>query len=131
MRSGRPFWLALGFGATGCAIAGIVLPLVPTTPLLLVAAFAFAKSSPRWHDWLLNHPRFGPPIADWRTHRAISRRSKGLFITVMTAMLVLSAALGVAGWIVLVQALVFAAVGVFVVTRRDVPRARDVPNVRA
>lgn len=123
MSSARVLWLAVGFLATGCGIAGVVLPLVPTTPFLLLAAFAFARSSPRLHDWLVNHPRFGPPIADWQAHGAISRRTKLVAAAAMLATLALSVATGVRGEIVVIQAFVLGAVAAFVLTRPDVPDA--------
>ena len=58
----KVLWLTLGLLATACGVAGIVLPLVPATPFLLLAAFAFARSSPRLHGWLVAHPRLGRPI---------------------------------------------------------------------
>jgi uncharacterized membrane protein YbaN (DUF454 family) len=121
MWSARVLWLTVGFLATGCGIAGVVLPLLPTTPFLLLAAFAFARSSPRLHDWLVNHPRLGPPIADWQAHGAISRRTKLVAAAVMLATLALSVATGVRGEIVVVQALVLCAVAAFVLTRPDIP----------
>lgn len=79
----RPLWqrlLWLGFGlvclATG--IVGIFLPLLPTTPFLLLTAFGFARSSTRCERWLLTHPRFGPIIEDWRRYRAVPLRAKQL-----------------------------------------------------
>lgn len=83
----RLAWLMIGLVATACGIAGIVLPLVPTTPFLLVAAYAFARSSPTLHEWLVTHPRCGPLITDWRTHGAIGRRTKVLAVMVMGLML--------------------------------------------
>lgn len=65
-----------GAGAVGLALAGAVLPLLPTTPFLLVAAWAFARSSPRLDAWLRAHPRLGPPLAAWEARRAIPRRAK-------------------------------------------------------
>ena len=59
----RIFWLLFGLLATGLAFAGALLPLLPTTPFLLLAAYAFARSSKRLHDWLLNHRQFGPLIS--------------------------------------------------------------------
>ena len=68
--------MAGGFLAVGLGAVGIVLPLLPTTPFLLLAAFCFARSSERLHDWLINHPTFGPPILDWRDRGAIGRKAK-------------------------------------------------------
>lgn len=116
---GRVFWLLTGLVATGCGIAGVILPLVPTTPFLLLAVYAFARSSPRLHDWLLTHPRLGPPIRDWQAHGAISRRCKLLAVSVMMAALLLSIAIGVRWWVVLVQVLVLSVVAIFILTRPD------------
>lgn len=125
MLPARALWLAVGLLATGCGIAGIVLPLVPTTPFLLLAAYAFARSSPQLHDWLVTHPRLGPPIADWQAHGAISRSTKRIAAAAMIAMLALSVAIGVRWEIVVLQALVLGAVAVFIFTRPDVPDAGD------
>jgi uncharacterized membrane protein YbaN (DUF454 family) len=117
----RYLWLALGFAATGCGIIGAVLPLVPTTPFLLVAAYAFAKSSPRFHGWLLNHPRFGPLIRNWQRHGSIDPSSKRLALLVMGAALVSSWMLGFSMRTLGVQAVVLAASATFILTRPDGP----------
>src|SRR5690606_2484444 len=80
------FWRGLGLVSTGLGLVGAILPLVPTTPFLLVAAYAFARSSPRLHDWLLHHPQLGPLIINWRQHRAISRRVKIASLVLMGSM---------------------------------------------
>jgi uncharacterized membrane protein YbaN (DUF454 family) len=113
----RMLWLMLGLAATACGIAGIVLPLVPTTPFLLLAAFAFARSSPALHDWLVTHPRLGPPIRDWRAHGAISRRAKAAAVIAMVSTLALSWAADIGLGIIAVQAVVLALVAVFVLSR--------------
>lgn len=113
--------MTVGVLATACGIAGIVLPLVPTTPFLLLAAYAFARSSPRWHAWLLQHPRFGPAIVNWRTHGAISRQAKGLAVGLMLLALLGSLLAGVRPWIVIAQAVVLVAVAAFILSRPDVP----------
>lgn len=66
----------LGFLFVGLGIIGIYLPLLPTTPFLLLAAACFARSSERCHQWLLNNPTFGPIVRNWEERRCISRRSK-------------------------------------------------------
>jgi uncharacterized membrane protein YbaN (DUF454 family) len=55
---------------------GIVLPLLPTTPFILLAAGCFAKSSPRCHQWLVNSRLFGPVIVDWQQNQCISKKTK-------------------------------------------------------
>lgn len=56
--------------------AGIILPLLPTTPFLLLAAYLFAKSDQRWHDWLLNHKHLGPYIDAWRNNTGLTHAQK-------------------------------------------------------
>ena len=78
LASGPLRWLLLlaGFLFVGLAALGVILPLLPTTPFVLVAAACFARSSPRFYNWLLANRVFGPLIADWRTHGSIPRRAK-------------------------------------------------------
>lgn len=63
----------------------MVLPVLPTTPFLLVAAACFARSSPRFYDWLLSNRIFGPLIRDWREHRCIPLRAKIMAVVLITA----------------------------------------------
>ncbi len=92
-RIARPFWLAGGLLSIGLGILGIALPLLPTVPFLLLAAFCFARSHPVWEQRLLDHPRYGPPLRQWRTRRAISRKAKLGALTAIAASIVLSLAL--------------------------------------
>jgi uncharacterized membrane protein YbaN (DUF454 family) len=67
----------------GLGTLGILLPGLPTTPFLVLAAWAFARSSRRFHAWLTTHPLFGPPIRRWQAHRVIPRTAKAFAITAM------------------------------------------------
>ncbi len=85
----RPLWQRLAWGLAGAAslvtgVIGIFLPLLPTTPFVLLAGFCFARASTRAERWLLEHPRFGPMLRDWRERRAIPRRAKQLAWAMMT-----------------------------------------------
>ena len=114
----RPLWLGGGLLAVGLGILGIALPLLPTVPFFLLAAFCFARSNPAWERRLLDHPRYGPPLREWRTRRAISRKAKLAALTAMAATIALSAAL--AGWPwVLAPILACAASGTWIWTRRE------------
>lgn len=80
----RPLWLLGGFGALALGVLGIFLPLLPTTPFVLLAAWCFARGSVRCETWLLEHRFFGPIVRDWRARRAVPLRAKQ-FATVMMA----------------------------------------------
>lgn len=80
----RPVYLTIGIVAAACGAVGAVLPLVPTVPFLILAAFCFAKSNPAWEKKLLDHPHWGPQLQDWRDRRAISRRSKVMAVGAMS-----------------------------------------------
>ncbi len=66
----------IGIVFVGLAILGVMLPILPTTPFLLVAAGCFAKSSPKMQRWLLTNKIFGPMINDWQQHRSIPKKAK-------------------------------------------------------
>jgi uncharacterized membrane protein YbaN (DUF454 family) len=87
----RVVLLVLGFLFVGLAALGVVLPLLPTTPFLLLAAACFARSSARFYRALLGNRIFGPLIRDWREHGAIPRRAKILAITVMLSVMTATA----------------------------------------
>jgi hypothetical protein len=76
-------WLALAHLCLALGLAGIVLPVLPTTPFILLAAFAADRGSPRLHAWLLGHRVFGPVIRDWRASRAVPRHAKMLATALM------------------------------------------------
>lgn len=76
-------WRAVAVVATGLAIVGAVLPVMPTVPFLLVAAWAAGKGWPAFELWLLRHEQFGPPIKRWRESGAVSRRAKWLSTSMM------------------------------------------------
>lgn len=117
----RAMWMGLGCLCVALGAAGAVLPLLPTTPFLLLAAYAFARSSKRLHDWLLAHRQFGPLIRNWQRHGAIDRRSKWLAVLVMVATLTLSLVLRLDLRLVLVQGVVMLAAASFILSRPDGP----------
>lgn len=72
----RRLWIVGGMLCMVIGIVGIVVPLLPTTDFVLLAAYCFSRGSRRWESWLLGHPRFGPIVRDWRTNRAIPLKAK-------------------------------------------------------
>ncbi len=80
----RPVYLAIGVISVILGAIGAALPIMPTVPFLILAAFCFAKSNPAWEQKLLDHPHWGPQLRDWRDRRAISRRSKVMAIGAMS-----------------------------------------------
>ncbi|HSW07222.1 YbaN family protein [Aquabacterium sp.] len=80
----RMLWLVAGVLSLATGIVGIFVPLLPTTPFVLLAAFCFSRSSARCERWLLTHPRFGPTVRDWREHRAVPLRAKQASAVMMT-----------------------------------------------
>lgn len=90
MKPLAPRGLRLVLVSAGCTCVvlaglGVVLPVLPTTPFLLVAAACFARASPRFYGALLRSPTFGPLIRDWREQRAIPRRAKATAIALIVA----------------------------------------------
>ncbi|MFA3759995.1 DUF454 family protein [Yersinia sp. 2466 StPb PI] len=82
----RWFLITLGWLAVILATLGVVLPLLPTTPFLLLAAWCFARSSPRFHHWLLYRSWFGSYIRTWQQHRAlpVGTKWKAILVTILT-----------------------------------------------
>jgi uncharacterized membrane protein YbaN (DUF454 family) len=115
----RTVWLVLGSSALALGIAGAALPILPTTPFMLLAAYCFARSSPRLHHWLLTHPTFGPAISDWQRHGAISRRAKRLAAAAMLGAFGLSVVMGMPPWVLALQAVCLGGAATFVLTRPD------------
>lgn len=121
---------ALGWFFVVLGVIGIFLPLLPTTPFMILAAGLFARSSPRFERWLLDHPRFGKPLADWRKQGAISTRAKILAVSMMAISLCVMWFFSSAPLLVRIgTAIVLAASAAFVITRpAPQPDVKDIPS---
>ena len=115
----RPLWLVLGFLSVATGIIGVFLPVLPTTPLMILAAFFFSKSSPKFEAMLLNHKSFGPVIVQWRENGAIAKNIKRLAVGTMFGVFALSLALGVKPFVLLIQLVCLGGAAVFILTRPD------------
>lgn len=115
----RLAWITLGIVSILLGAAGIFLPILPTVPFLILAAFAFSQSSERLHLWLVEHPRLGEPIREWNESGAIGRRAKIYATETILAAPVLTWALGFGGVVIAVQAAALAGVLTFIWTRPD------------
>ena len=113
----RMVWLIFGFTALILAIIGIILPLLPTVPFLLLAAFCFARSSEKIHKWLLKHPKYGPPIHNWQNSGSISFKSKQLATICMLIALIIPIYLGLSWLIISTQIFVLLCVLIFIWSR--------------
>lgn len=114
----RHLLLALGWICVGLGVVGMFLPVMPTTVFLLIAAWAFSKSSLRFHRWLYEHPRLGRTIRAWHAHRVIPVRAKALAVSMMTASLLYVTLFVADGWVLPAGlALTLGAVATFILTR--------------
>ncbi len=92
-------WIAIGLFFLMLGGIGVFLPLLPTTPFVLLAAACFARSSPRMHSWVLHSKLFGPLVQDWEKNKCVSRKVKVLALFMMAAIGGMSILLYVpAGW---------------------------------
>jgi len=113
----RIFWLLAGLVSVAIGAVGLALPLLPTTPFLLIAAFAFARSSDRLNNWLREHRAFGPTIDNWHRDGSIDRKAKWIAMIVMLMTPVITWLFGAPLWIIVSQIAILSAVAVFILTR--------------
>ena len=117
----RYLWAGLGFISLLCGFIGIALPLIPTVPFVLLAAFCFARSSERMHTWLLTHRTFGPSIKNWKEHGAVSPKAKKMATLACAAVLILSFILGLRWQLIAIQAATLSCVMFYLWTRPNGP----------
>ncbi len=117
----RVFWLLAGLLFVAIGAIGVILPLLPTTPFLLVATYCFARSSERLNRWLLTHRTFGPLINNWQNYGSIDRRSKRISMIVIALTPVITILIGVPWWALAAQLVVLSLSATFILTRPDPP----------
>ena len=84
----RYLYLTLGWLCVGMAYIGVITPGIPFSIFLVIAAWAFAKSSKKWHDWLYNHKYFGKFLTGWTKYKVFPQYAKYSMILVMSSSLV-------------------------------------------
>lgn len=119
-KTANALFITFGVIALIIGIIGIFLPLLPTTPLLILSAYCFSKGSQRLHQWLLTRPRIGPMIKDWEDNKVIRPRAK-LLSTFMIILLFGYTLIyvEVAIWIKLLSTLIGISVLTFILTRKS------------
>jgi uncharacterized membrane protein YbaN (DUF454 family) len=106
----KALWFTAGMFFVGLAFVGVVLPGIPWSTPTVLAAYCFARSSKRMHDWLYNHPRFGPFLLGWQEKRIFPQKLKYLMLVTMASTVTITwlatgndkAALWTGGFMVLV-----------------------------
>ena len=118
----RLAFLPRGCVCVGLGALGTFLPLLPTTPFLLVALWAFSRSSRRFHHWLFTHPRFGPRLQEWQRYGVVPVKVKASALLAMAVSFALLAFVARVGWPVLVLAGAVMLVGAtYILTRPSRP----------
>ena len=85
----RTILISLGLLCVGLGFVGVFVPGIPTTIFLIIALWAFTKSSEKLRHWLLNHKRFGPILNNWQEHKVVPRRAKILMVVLMSLAVIL------------------------------------------
>jgi uncharacterized membrane protein YbaN (DUF454 family) len=111
----RQSYLLLGSLCVVLGGIGLLLPVMPTTIFILIAAWSFARSSPRLHSWLRDHPHFGESLRGWEDHRAMPRRAKRIALLMLVVSYLLTATwLGPLAPGAIIAGVCIAAVAVFI-----------------
>jgi uncharacterized membrane protein YbaN (DUF454 family) len=113
----RIVWAGLGLTFLAIGLVGIAIPLLPTTPFVLLAGVCFARGSHRLHEWLIRHPVFGPPLCQWKKCGAVSRSAKRAAIIAAAAVPLLTLLLGFPLYVAGLQCAVLAFPAAFVCSR--------------
>ncbi len=119
----RLLWLGAGLASVMLGLIGVIIPLLPTTVFMILAAFCFARSSAKLNTWLLEHRYFGPSIRHWQDHGAIPKSGKKAALLAMIIMLCIGYFIGVSLLMLSVQSLMFIAVLIFIWSRPSPPNS--------
>ncbi|WP_340149225.1 YbaN family protein [uncultured Sneathiella sp.] len=118
--------LLIGWFFVALGTIGLFLPVLPTTPFLLISLWAFSQSSERFHDWLYNHRVFGPPLQDWSRYGVIPLRAKIVAIGTMAISATLVIIFSSTPWYGITAMLLLMGIGAgFILTRPSRPKNQD------
>ncbi len=115
----KHIWFVLGGICLGLAFLGVLLPLLPTVPFLLLSTFFFAKSSDRVHDWLISHNIFGDMIKDWHEKGAIDKKAKYFSTLSIFLVILISILLNITQIVIFIQIIILSLVLLFIWSRPD------------
>lgn len=116
----KPFYFVLAWFFFALGIIGAFLPILPTTPFLLLSAWLFSKSSPRFHQWLLELPVAGEGIRDWQDNRVIRPRAKILCsVMILLSLVIIFMNAKILIWVKITVSVILISVWAFVITRKS------------
>jgi uncharacterized membrane protein YbaN (DUF454 family) len=118
----RPVYFCLGWIFFGLGIVGVFLPVLPTTPFMLLALWAFSNSSEKFHQWLYHHPVFGPPLQQWHEHGVIPLVAKVFAFSFMSlSMLYMLLNPDIPAWVNAMTAVFMATVAAWMISKPSRP----------
>lgn len=115
--AGKTIFRILAYVSVVIGAVGVVLPLLPTTPFVLLAAFFASKGSPEFAHWLENHPKFGPAIEQWRAGRVVPVRAKVLACSMMAVSWAILFVSGMSGVVLAITGIFLTGTACYLVTR--------------
>jgi uncharacterized protein len=129
MKFKKYIYLAAGWFSVGLAIMGIILPILPTTPFLLVAVWAFSRSSPELAERIRNHKTFGPLVRDWQDAGVIPFKAKILAMAMMTgASVYLWFYSSAPGWVAVIAIASMMAIAIYILSRPSIRESLTPPE---
>ena len=117
MGSTRYLVIILGWLSVVLGVVGIFLPLLPTTPFILLAAWCFSRSSPTFHNWLISHPKLGPIVDTWSNGGGLPIKVRNRIIIVMWASMILSMLLIAKVWSAVLLVAIGTSVTIYIMRR--------------